>query len=144
MNVRLPSAPTAEPDRLQLLDAVRGFALFGVLLVNLRSFSLYGFLPEAARAELPTAGFDRLLAGVTALLVSIALFYGVGLGIGPRFGLVGVSIAAGAIFLAQAAVSAWWLARFRFGPMEWLWRSLSYGRAQPMRRDPRPAECQES
>ena len=27
-----------------------------------------------------------------------------------------------------------WLARFRFGPAEWLWRSLTYGQAQPFRR----------
>ena len=28
--------------------------------------------------------------------------------------------------------SIWWLRRFRFGPLEWLWRSLTYGRFQPM------------
>jgi uncharacterized protein len=33
----------------------------------------------------------------------------------------------------QIAFSRWWLARFRFGPMEWLWRSLTYGKLQPMR-----------
>ncbi|MXW66566.1 MAG: DUF418 domain-containing protein [Gemmatimonadales bacterium] len=33
----------------------------------------------------------------------------------------------------QLAWSPWWLARFRFGPLEWLWRTLSYGRRQPMR-----------
>ncbi|MEW6252725.1 MAG: DUF418 domain-containing protein, partial [Planctomycetota bacterium] len=27
----------------------------------------------------------------------------------------------------------WWLRRFRFGPLEWLWRTLTYGRPQPMR-----------
>ena len=35
-----------------------------------------------------------------------------------------------AIYTAQAAFSAWWLGRFRFGPMEWLWRSLTYGELQ--------------
>jgi len=34
------------------------------------------------------------------------------------------------IFLAQIPLSQWWLAEFRFGPMEWLWRTLSYGRRQ--------------
>jgi uncharacterized protein len=38
-----------------------------------------------------------------------------------------------AIFVLQMWWSAWWLARYRFGPMEWVWRSLTYGRAQPMR-----------
>ena len=37
------------------------------------------------------------------------------------------------IFAVQVAFSHWWLARFRFGPAEWLWRSLTYRKAQPMR-----------
>jgi len=38
-----------------------------------------------------------------------------------------------AIFAFQVATSRWWLRRYRFGPMEWLWRSLTYGQLQPMR-----------
>ena len=38
-----------------------------------------------------------------------------------------------AIFAVQVWWSAWWLARYRFGPMEWVWRSLTYGHRQPMR-----------
>ncbi|WP_373061946.1 DUF418 domain-containing protein [Gemmatimonas sp.] len=34
----------------------------------------------------------------------------------------------------QMAISTWWLSRFRFGPMEWVWRSLTYRAAQPMTR----------
>lgn len=37
------------------------------------------------------------------------------------------------IFGLQLLFSSWWLRRFRFGPMEWLWRSLTYGKLQPMR-----------
>jgi uncharacterized protein len=33
----------------------------------------------------------------------------------------------------QLALSSWWLERFRFGPLEWLWRSLSYRQLQPFR-----------
>jgi len=36
------------------------------------------------------------------------------------------------------AFSHWWLARFRFGPAEWVWRSLTYGKAHPLRRLPEP------
>lgn len=55
----LPSIDaTAGSERLPLLDALRGFALAGVLLVNLGAFSLYIYLSPAQRAELPTAGFD--------------------------------------------------------------------------------------
>lgn len=37
------------------------------------------------------------------------------------------------VFAFQIATSRWWLRRYRFGPMEWLWRSMTYGRLQPMR-----------
>jgi uncharacterized protein len=38
------------------------------------------------------------------------------------------------IFAAQVAWSNWWMGRYRYGPAEWLWRSLTYMRPQPMRR----------
>jgi uncharacterized protein len=71
---------------------------------------------------------------LTHSLLGLALFYGVGIGIGPRYGLVGVMVAWVLLFGAQIVVSRWWLARFRFGPAEWAWRSLTYGQRQPMRR----------
>ncbi len=38
------------------------------------------------------------------------------------------------VFAAQVAVSHAWLARFRFGPVEWLWRAMTYRQWPPMRR----------
>lgn len=67
-------------------------------------------------------------------LVGVGLFYGIGLGLGARFGLVGVGVVWVVVFATQIFLSHWWLARFRFGPVEWLWRSVTYGRRQPMRR----------
>jgi len=37
------------------------------------------------------------------------------------------------LFLVQMVFSVWWLDRFRFGPAEWLWRSLAYGKRLPLR-----------
>lgn len=51
------ASPATGIRRLELLDALRGFALFGVLMVNLRSFSLFEFLTPAAQAALPTAAW---------------------------------------------------------------------------------------
>jgi len=45
---------------------------------------------------------------------------------------IGVLLAL-AVWSAQVPASVWWLRRFRFGPAEWLWRSLTYGRLQAMR-----------
>jgi len=38
-----------------------------------------------------------------------------------------------AIVVAQVIFSKWWLTRYRFGPMEWVWRSLTYNKMQPMK-----------
>ena len=61
-------------------------------------------------------------------------------GVGPGLGLAG-SIGTSSIiaiciafFAAQVAFSHMWLARYRFGPMEWLWRTLTYGERPAMRR----------
>jgi uncharacterized protein len=46
------------------------------------------------------------------------------------------ALGTGLVFFAlNAAFSRWWLARFRFGPLEWLWRSITYGQRQPWRID---------
>ena len=62
------------------------------------------------------------------------LFYGWGYG---QLFLLGPAATTGyaVLFFAMLmAFSTWWLRRFRFGPAEWVWRSLTYLRLQPMRR----------
>ena len=71
---------------------------------------------------------------LTHSLVCTTIFYGYGLGLFAtinRTGLMGIVLAISAV---QLIVSPLWLARFRFGPAEWVWRSLTYWRLQPMRR----------
>jgi uncharacterized protein len=43
------------------------------------------------------------------------------------------------VYAGQVWFSNWWMSRFRFGPMEWIWRSLTYGSIGPLRRLPEPA-----
>ena len=67
-------------------------------------------------------------------LFHLLLFYGyAGLGLIGRIGPSACVPLSLAVFAFQIVFSRWWLARFRFGPMEWLWRTLTYGRRQPMR-----------
>jgi uncharacterized protein len=66
-------------------------------------------------------------------LICTTLFYGYGFGLYgklDRAQLLGVVVA---IWALQLWLSPNWLKSFRFGPAEWLWRSLTYGKAQPMR-----------
>lgn len=125
-----------EAGRLAL-RMLRNLAPLNLALFYLSAFVLL-FQRPAWRARLgllAPVGRMALTNYLAQTVVAIALFYGVGLGIGPRFGMVGVCVATLALFPLQLAASAWWLRRYRFGPLEWLWRSLTYGRMQPMRHD---------
>ena len=67
-------------------------------------------------------------------LIGTLLFYGWGFGLMGTMGPAVLLVLTIVIFALQVAASNWWLARFRFGPVEWLWRSLTYGHLQPLRR----------
>jgi uncharacterized protein len=104
------------------------------------------YLSAAALAWLRPAG-RRLLQAIapagrmplTNYLLQSAicslLFYGYGLGLMGRPPGAALALALTlAIYTGQLFLSRWWLARFRFGPAEWLWRTLGYGSAPPMHR----------
>ena len=59
-------------------------------------------------------------------VVCVTLSYGFGFGLWWRIGASTAMAIAAAIVLAQIPLSAWWLTRARFGPIEWIWRRLTY------------------
>jgi uncharacterized protein len=63
-----------------------------------------------------------------------SLFYGYGLGLYGAVPRVWQQALVVVVIALQLLVSTWWIKRFHFGPAEWLWRSLTYGQRQPMRR----------
>ena len=66
-------------------------------------------------------------------VVCTLVFYHYGLGYFERLPRAWQVPFAVALFVVQVLLSRWWLARFRFGPMEWLWRAATYLRWPPMR-----------
>ncbi|HXT74811.1 MAG TPA: DUF418 domain-containing protein [Candidatus Eisenbacteria bacterium] len=87
-------------------------------------------------ALLAPVGRMALTNYLTQTLVYVFLFYGYGscLGLLGKVGAALCLLLAVFVFAAQVVISRWWLARYRFGPMEWLWRSLTYGSRQAMNR----------
>jgi len=121
--------------RLLVLLGIGLVHLFGVWLGDvLSTYAVVGFMLLLFRQR-----SDRtVLVWVLVLLVVMPLL----LPILQRFApilLHGAEAAAEAAkaheehAAQQRVFSHWWLSRFRFGPAEWLWRSLTYGQAQPMR-----------
>ena len=101
--------------------------------------------PDILRRSQLVSSAGRM--ALTNYLLQIAaldlLFSGYALGLGAiAFGVVSwlaarpvIGVGAALVcFLAEAVFSALWLRHFQFGPAEWLWRSITYGRRQPIRR----------
>ncbi|MGD8261480.1 MAG: DUF418 domain-containing protein [Desulfobacterales bacterium] len=88
---------------------------------------------SAAIAPLIAVGRLALTVYLTQSLMFTTLFYGYGFGQTFRLGPAAVTAWAVMIFAVQVVACQWWSRRFRFGPMEWLWRSLTYLKWQPLR-----------
>lgn len=90
-------------------------------------------------ARLAAVGRMALTNYLSQTIICTTLFCGWGFGLWEKLGraeLLGVVLM---IWIAQLLVSPWWLSRFRFGPAEWVWRSLTYWERQPMRLAAGPA-----
>lgn len=85
------------------------------------------------------AGRMALTNYLMQTVIAIGIFYGVGLGLAGQLApaaWVGLGLT---VFAGQIAFSRLWLFRFRFGPVEWLWRCATYGRWFPLLPAPRPS-----
>jgi uncharacterized protein len=67
-------------------------------------------------------------------VVCVTIFYGFGFGLFGTVGALRATLIALGIFLLQIVLSSIWLAYFRFGPVEWVWRQLTYGRRMELRK----------
>lgn len=108
------------------LPASLGYVGALVLLLHSRG-------PGRHVALLAPAGRMALTNYLTQSLVQGLFFYGYGLG---HWGMPRAQQAlfVFAVYGLQIAFSRWWLARFQYGPMEWLWRAATYWTWPPMRR----------
>jgi uncharacterized protein len=99
------------------------------------------------RRRLGAVGRMAFTNYLTHTIVCTFLFYGWGLGFFGKVSRAGQFGIVLAIWTAQLIISPWWLDHFQFGPFEWIWRSLTYWRLQPMRKQlaapaiPAPAEA---
>jgi len=82
----------------------------------------------------PLAAVGRMALSAYLLQSLLALVVFFGLGLYGQLGATEALTVVAGIWVAVIVVGMLWMGRFRFGPAEWLWRSLTYGRPQPLRR----------
>jgi len=86
------------------------------------------------RRALAAAGRMAFTNYLAQTVICTTIFYGHGLGLFGSVERVHQILIVFAVWIFQLWFSTFWLARFRFGPAEWLWRTLTYLKPQPMRR----------
>ncbi|WP_405103260.1 DUF418 domain-containing protein [Oceanobacillus sp. FSL H7-0719] len=106
-------------------------ALFYIVLITLISQSALGL-----KIVMPFKYVGRMALSnyILQSVFCFILFYGIGFGL---YGSIKPSIAILIVIVfysLQIIGSKWWLSRFRFGPLEWIWRTLSYKKKQVIRK----------
>jgi uncharacterized protein len=141
-NLLYATVMSGPSSRLELSPAFLAATVAQIVGAPALSLGYVAALTLLSRRETWRKGLGLLApAGRMALtnyllqsIICAFIFYGYGLGL---FGQVGAAVGLAltlAIFALQIAWSNWWMSRYRYGPAEWLWRSLTYMRPQPMRR----------
>lgn len=121
---------------LMLASLAQGIGAPLLCLAYISGFALLASDPSRVKrlSILAPVGQMALTNYLTQSIVCTLIFYGYGLGL---FGKVGTAAGIGLtilIYLLQIPISHWWMKRFKYGPVEWLWRSLTYLKPQPIRR----------
>jgi uncharacterized protein len=108
-----------------------GISLFWIclLMIATKSARLLGAINSLAMA-----GRMAFSNYILETVLCTFLFYGSGLGWFARVDRVQEVEVVLSVWIAILAFSRIWMRRFRFGPLEWLWRSLTYGQREPFLR----------
>ena len=88
---------------------------------------------RSALALLAPFGRMALTNYIMQSVILSFIFYGYGAGLYGTVPRTSQMLLVIGVLLVQVAYSKWWMAHFRFGPLEWIWRSATYKSMQPMR-----------
>jgi uncharacterized protein len=130
---------TATPTRMRLPGALQLVTLLMASLVLALAYGATLVTCLGSRAGpwmkrwLAPAGRMALTNYLLQSVVGTLLFYQYGLGLWGQMSRAWQFALVVVVFALQLVLSRWWLDRFRFGPVEWLWRWATYGRRPAMR-----------
>jgi uncharacterized protein len=114
----------------ELQRYVRSVGIFGFIMLAYKSFWLKRFFD--LMRPVGQMAFTNYLS---QSFVCGIIFYGCGMGLFGKFERYELYYIVLVIWLIQIVWSYIWLKYFRFGPVEWLWRSLTYWKLQPLKKE---------
>lgn len=125
------------PNALGLLDTLfYALSVIPLSLAYVSSLCLY-WVKKKGNSKLKilaAVGRMALTNYLMQTILGITIFYGVGLGFGGNIGPVIFFPVAIGIYGLQVAYSNWWFKYFNYGPVEWIWRQLTYWKRLPLKK----------
>jgi uncharacterized protein len=114
------------------------FNYWGSYFVSLGYIAAVVLICKALRSgvilkPLAAAGRMAFTNYLLQTIICTTIFYGHGFGLLGQVDRTGQILVVLCVWIFELTVSPIWLRYFRFGPFEWIWRSLTYRKAQPMR-----------
>lgn len=127
-----PVGTAARPAFLMMTNYLASLFIFPAY-VSLILLSLQTDRCRRILAPVAAAGRMALTNYLTQTLILITLFYGYGFGLFYRVSLAQGVLITIVLYLIQIIWSNLWFKKFKFGPLEWLWRGLTYKKFEPLR-----------
>lgn len=134
-------------DIAQLWDKMpKWFGMVGNFLFSLHSLLMTIFYITGLSLWLSKTYMEKVLINFSAIgkmaltnyllqsAIGVMLFYGIGFGLAGDISPAWCYVIGIGIFIFQIIFSKWWLSKFIYGPMEWLWRSATYLKWQAIKR----------
>jgi len=120
----------------------KGIALFklyanlGMMMTYVSGFMLLYYKTKANTflEKIAPVGRMSVTNYMAQSLIGVPLFYGFGLNLAVELSFFQCMLLGLAIYTVQILFSNWWINRYYYGPMEWVWRILTWLKPVPLRR----------
>lgn len=115
----------------ELSRTLRSLGIFGGIMLLFKS-GWFNWLKKLMQPVGQMAFTNYLMQSFLCLVI----FYGIGFGMYGKLERYQIYYVVGAIWILEIIWSHLWLRYYRYGPLEWLWRSLTYWKRQPLKKNP--------
>lgn len=127
MNILLAYAKSQSGETWQIINFTSyAFGVVPLACAYAASVAIIVSSGNLSLSKLAPVGQMAMSNYIFQTIVSILIYYGIGFGLALDIALWQVILITISIFAVQVLLSNYWLRKFRFGPLEWLWRMMTY------------------